>query len=108
MSEVIADVLLCAGVLLLLMCAAGVLLMRSAYDRLHYASASGWGAVLVIAAVLARESLSLIGNKALVTGVALALTTPVLAHATARAARIRERGSWNPPQGTARARHRSG
>ena len=108
MSEVIADVLLSAGVLVLLMCAAGVLLMRSAYDRLHYAAASGWGGVLVVAAVLARESLSLIGDKALVTGAALALTTPVLAHATARAARIRERGSWNAPLGSAGARRRSG
>ena len=55
--------------------AAGVLFMRSAYDRLHYASASGWGALLVVAAVLARESLSLIGDKALATGAVLALTT---------------------------------
>lgn len=96
MRSVIVDVLLFAGVAVLLLCALGVLVMGSAYDRLHYASAAGWGALLVALAIVVRESLSLIGDKALVTAAILVVCGPVLSHATARAGRIRERGTWNP------------
>jgi multicomponent Na+:H+ antiporter subunit G len=96
MRSVVADVLLFSGVALLLMCALGVLVMGSAYDRLHYASAAGWGALLVALAIVVRESLSLIGDKALLSAMALVVCGPVLSHATARAGRIRERGAWNP------------
>jgi multicomponent Na+:H+ antiporter subunit G len=93
---IVVDVLLFAGVALLLFCALGMLAMASAYDRLHYASAAGWGALLVALAIVARESLSLIGDKALLTAIVLVVCGPVLSHATARAGRIRERGAWNP------------
>jgi monovalent cation/proton antiporter MnhG/PhaG subunit len=93
---VIVDVLLFAGVAMLLLCALGVLVMGSAYDRLHYASAAGWGAAPIAVAIVVRESLSLIGDKALLTAAILVVCGPVLSHATARAGRIRERGAWNP------------
>lgn len=96
MRTAIVDVLLWAGVTLLLICSAGVLLMRSAYDRLHYSNAASWGVLLIAIAILVRESWSLIGNKALAIGVLLAVLSPTIAHATARAGRIRERGAWNP------------
>lgn len=97
MRNALVDVLLFGGVLVLVMCALGVLAMGSAYDRLHYASAAGWGALLIALSILVRESLSLIADKALLTAVVLVVCGPVLAHATARAGRIRERGAWNPP-----------
>jgi len=97
MRDVVVDVLLFAGVGVLLMCALGVLVMGSAYDRLHYAAAAGWGALLIALSILVRESLSLIADKALLAAVVLVVCGPVLAHATARAGRIRERGAWNPP-----------
>jgi len=97
MRSVVVYVLLFAGVALLLVCALGVLVMGNAYDRLHYASASGWGAALVALAILVRESLSLIADKALLSAAVLVVCGPVLSHATARAGRIRERGAWNPP-----------
>lgn len=96
MKTVVVDALLFAGVALLLSCALGVLLMGSAYDRLHYASAAGWGAFLVALAIVVRESLSIIGDKALLTAAVLVVCGPVLSHATARAGRMRERGAWNP------------
>jgi multisubunit Na+/H+ antiporter MnhG subunit len=99
LSDVIVDALLFAGVLVLLLAAAGVLVMRNAYDRLHYSSAAGWGAALIAIAIVARESLSLIGDKALATAAVLLLCGPALAHATARAGRIRTRGAWNDPRG---------
>jgi monovalent cation/proton antiporter MnhG/PhaG subunit len=92
---VIVDVLVALGVLLLLICSAGVLTMRSAYDRLHYANASSWGALLVGVGILVRESWSLIGDKALLIGLLLTACSPIVVHATARAGRIRENGAWN-------------
>jgi multicomponent Na+:H+ antiporter subunit G len=95
MRTVAADVLLWAGVALLLLCAAGMLAMRSAYDRLHYTSGASWGVLLIAIAILVRESWSIIGDKALAIAFLLAICSPALAHATARAGRIRERGAWN-------------
>jgi len=106
--HVAATVLLVAGCSLEVLALIGLMGMRNAYDRLHYVGVAGFGALLVGVSIFVRESFALIGDKALVTGAALALTTPVLAHATARAARIRERGSWNAPPGSAGARRRSG
>lgn len=85
MRSAIVDVLLFAGVAMLLLCALGVLVMDSAYDRLHYASAAGWGALLVALAILVENSPSLIGDKALLTAAVLVVCGPVLSHATARA-----------------------
>lgn len=102
MKTVVVDVLLCAGVALLLICSAGVLVMRSAYDRLHYSNAASWGVLLVAVAILVRESWSLIGDKALLIAALLAACSPAVSHATARAGRIRERGAWNAPSGERR------
>jgi multisubunit Na+/H+ antiporter MnhG subunit len=95
-TTVIIDVILFAGVLVLLMCAAGIVVMRNPYERLHYVSAASWGALLVGVSVLLRESFSLIADKALATAFVLVVTGPVLMHSTARAFRIHQRGAWNP------------
>jgi multicomponent Na+:H+ antiporter subunit G len=71
----------------------GVVLMRDALDRLHYASASSAGAACLCAAVVVAEGPSLIGLKAILTGAFLLASGPVLVHATARAIHLhRERG----------------
>jgi multicomponent Na+:H+ antiporter subunit G len=88
-------ILLALGVGIEVLCAIGVLAMRSVYDRLHYVGAASVGAALVCVAVTVRESFSLIGNKTLLIAFFLLITGPVLVHATARAARIRERGAWS-------------
>ena len=72
----------------------GLVVMRDVYDRLHYVGLAGYGALLVAVAILARESFSLIGDKALATGVLLVLIGPVVVHTTARSFRTRERGDW--------------
>ena len=86
MRGVVADVLLWAGVALELMACLGVLLMREPLDRVHYAGASTAAALLVAAAVVVRDSFSLIGNKALLLAAFLLVTGPVLTHVTARIA----------------------
>lgn len=91
---VLAAVLLIAGVGLELVAVLGVSVMRDVFDRLHYVSLAGFGALLIALAILARESFSLIGDKALLTGALVVLVSPVLVHATARSFRIRLLGDW--------------
>ncbi len=94
MSAVITTVLLVAGVVLELFAVLGLCVMRSGLDRLHYVGLAGYGALCIGIAVLVRESWSLIGNKALATGVVLATIGPVLVHTTARTVRTRAHGEW--------------
>ena len=87
--------LLALGVGVTLLSCLGVLVMRDAYDRLHYTAPAGVLAPLVIAAaVVLEERLSAAGIKAVLVALVLVATNPVLGHATARAARIREHGQW--------------
>ena len=91
---VVAVILLIAGGLLELIAVLGICVMRDAYDRLHYPGLAGYGAFLMCLAVLIRESFSLIGDKALLVGLILVLTGPVLVHTTMRSLLIRELGDW--------------
>jgi multisubunit Na+/H+ antiporter MnhG subunit len=92
--DLIAYVLLAAGVLVELLAVLGICVMRDTLDRLHCVSLSSWGALLIGAAILVEESFSLLGDKALLTGVLAAFLSPVLIHTTARSFRIRTRGDW--------------
>jgi monovalent cation/proton antiporter MnhG/PhaG subunit len=91
---VVAVILLIAGGMLELIAVLGICVMRDAYDRLHYPGLAGFGAFLICLAVLIRESFSLIGDKALLVGLILVLTGPVLAQTTMRSLLIRELGDW--------------
>ncbi len=92
--QVLAAILLIAGGLLELLAVLGICVMRDAYDRLHYPGLAGYGAFLMCLAVLVRESFSLIGDKALLVGVILVLTGPILVQTTVRSLLIRELGDW--------------
>ena len=97
MNEVrhaVPTVLLVAGVALELIAVLGVSLMRDVLDRLHYVSLAGFGALLVGISILCAQSFSLIGDKALLVGVALIVTGPVVVQTTARSFLIRELGDW--------------
>jgi monovalent cation/proton antiporter MnhG/PhaG subunit len=88
MGNLAVDVLLGAGVAGELLCVLGVVLMRTTFDRLHYAAAGTTvPAFLVLAAVLVREHLSAGGLEAIAAVAVLFLLNPVLITATARAAR---------------------
>jgi multisubunit Na+/H+ antiporter MnhG subunit len=86
--------LLVGGVVLELLAVLGVSVMSDVFDRLHYVGLAGFGALLIGVSILVRESFSLIGDKALATGVLLVLLSPVLVHTTARSLRTRELGDW--------------
>ena len=68
--------------------------MRDVYDRLHYVGVAGFGAFLIAVAIVVRESFSLIGDKALLVGVVLIVTGPILVQTTVRSFLIREHGDW--------------
>jgi multisubunit Na+/H+ antiporter MnhG subunit len=92
--EVVATVLLVAGGVIEVLSVLGLVTMRSVHDRLHYVSLSGVGALLIGVAILFREGFSLIGDKALLIGVVLVSTGPVLVQTTMRSLLIRARGDW--------------
>ena len=93
--ELAVSALLVLGVVVTLFSCLGVLVMRDAYDRLHYtAPAAVLDPVAIAAAVVLEERLSAAGIKALLVALVLVTTNPVLGHATARAARIRQFGEW--------------
>ncbi len=93
-SHLIATVLLALGVLLELFAVLGVVVMRDAFDRLHYVGLAGYGALLIALGILVRESWSLIADKALATAAVLLFVGPVLVHTTARSFRSRKLGDW--------------
>jgi multisubunit Na+/H+ antiporter MnhG subunit len=92
---VIVHLLIWLGVAVELAASAGLLLMRSAIDRLHYAgSAMTLGPALIAAAVCVEEGVfTTNGLDAIAVALLLALLGGALGVATARAIRLRERGS---------------
>jgi multisubunit Na+/H+ antiporter MnhG subunit len=91
----VPTVLLVAGVVMEVIAVLGVSVMRDVLDRLHYVSLAGFGALLVGISILCAQSFSLIGDKALLTGVLVVTTGPVLVHVTARSLRTRALGDWH-------------
>jgi multicomponent Na+:H+ antiporter subunit G len=87
--------LLTLGVIVELISCVGVLVMRNFYDRLHYVGpASTLGAFFIGAALVVQNALKQQGVKSIMVVLLLITIGPVLAHATARAARTREFGRW--------------
>lgn len=91
---IVALLLLITGGALELLAVIGMCAMRDVYDRLHYVGLAGFGAFLISAAIVFRESFSLIGDKALLVGVVLIVTGPILVQTTVRSFLIREHGDW--------------
>jgi monovalent cation/proton antiporter MnhG/PhaG subunit len=93
-AALVVDVLLVLGVSTELLCVAGVLVMRTTFDRLHYAAAATTvPAFLVLAAVLVREHTTSGGLQAIAAVGLLFLLNPALVIATARAAYRTDEGS---------------
>jgi multisubunit Na+/H+ antiporter MnhG subunit len=88
MRELVAGVLLFAGVGLELAAALGVASMRGVLQRVHYAGLAMLGSVPIAAAVVVRESFSLASIGPLLLCAYLLISSPVLAHVTARAAGV--------------------
>jgi monovalent cation/proton antiporter MnhG/PhaG subunit len=98
--EIISDVLLGLAVVIVLSASLGVLLMRDAYQRLHFVTPATLVApILVALAVLVQMGLSENTGETCLALVFLIIAGPYLSHATMRALRVRERGDWRPGKG---------
>lgn len=99
LSEIVVGVLLAIGVLSFAFTSLGLLFSRDLYDQIHYlAPGSIVGSIAFVAAVLVHEGLSQSGAKALLIGILLLVSNPVLSHAIARAGRVRRNQQiWPKP-----------
>lgn len=83
--DTLAAVLMLSGVTVQALCCVGVVRMRTPLAALHYVGPSPVAAVLVAAGLLVREGLSQASGRGLMVAALLFVSTPVLAHVTARA-----------------------
>jgi monovalent cation/proton antiporter MnhG/PhaG subunit len=87
-ENAVVDVLLGLAVAGALLCAVGVAVMRTVYDRLHYVgAASTVPPLLLLAALIVREGLSSQGLESIAAVGFVCLASPIVVHAIARAAR---------------------
>lgn len=93
-QHLVATVLLVSGGVLELLSVLGLCVVRDVYSRAHYVGLAGFGALLIAVAIVFRESFSVIGDKALLVGLILVMTGPVLVHTTIRSMLTREHGDW--------------
>ena len=100
MTAVLVWILLTVGVLATLAGVVGVLVAANVFDRLHFIGPAGiLGPVcLALAVVIDEGPFSQAGLKSMLTAVLLLALSPVLIHATARAAYVRERGGLELPR----------
>jgi multicomponent Na+:H+ antiporter subunit G len=94
-KAVVIGVLLGAGILVQLVSCLGVMVMPNLMDRLHFLTpATSFGPAFIAAAIVVEEVLDHQGIVAMMVAGFLVTFGPVLSHATARAARIRQHGDW--------------
>jgi len=91
--DLVIDALVGAGVATELLCCVGLVVARDVFDRIHFAMASTTlPPSLIAVAVLVEEGWTQPGINALLVAAVLFLFNPMIAHATARAARVRRFG----------------
>jgi multicomponent Na+:H+ antiporter subunit G len=94
---VLSDGLLVLGLAIVLMSCLGVAVMPTAYDKLHFTGpAATLGVLAVGGSIVVRDGLGQAGIKTILCVVILALASPVVAHATARAIHVRNRDHLDP------------
>ena len=97
---IVADVLLGLAAAVVLVSSAGILAMRDAYQRLHYVAPIAVVAPVIVAlAVLVQSGWTENSGETWLALLFMVIGGPFLAHATIRAARIREKGDWRPASG---------
>jgi multisubunit Na+/H+ antiporter MnhG subunit len=100
-KDVVSDTLLGLAVVIVLSASAGVLVMRDAYQKLHFVTPAALVApTLVALAIFVQAGLYENTGETLVALLFMVIAGPFLSHATIRAIRIREKGDWRPGQHT--------
>ncbi len=97
---IVADILLGLAAAVVLASSAGILVMRDAYQKLHYVAPIAVVAPVIVAlAVLVQSGWTENSGETWLGLLFMVVGGPFLAHATIRAARIREKGDWWPGAG---------
>jgi multicomponent Na+:H+ antiporter subunit G len=106
-GDVFVGLFLVIGTASVVLSCAGLVAARSSWDKLHFTGpATVIAPVMLAAAVLVQEPLSSAGVKAVLVAVVMLLTGPVVLHATARAARVRDHGRFVILSGEAERKER--
>lgn len=98
-AELAVWVLLAIAVLAQVAGVVGTIAGANVYERLHFIGPSGiFGPIAIAAAIVIDEGpVSQAGLKSMLVAVLLLALSPILIHATARSAYVRERGSLALP-----------
>ncbi len=98
--EIFADVLLGSAVVVVLSASAGLLVMRDAYQKLHFVTPAALVApALVALAIFVQMGLYENTGETFLALLFMVIAGPYLSHATVRAIRVREKGDWRLRQG---------
>ncbi len=98
--EVFADVLLGLAVVVVLSASVGLLVMRDAYQKLHFVTPAALVApALVALAIFVQMGLYENTGETFLALLFMVIAGPYLSHATVRAIRVREKGDWRLRQG---------
>lgn len=82
--------LLTLGVAIQLLCSIGVFFMRDAYAKLHYLGPASTVSIFLIAvAVIVQNGFTQSSVKVVMLALIILISSPVISHATARAAKVR-------------------
>jgi multisubunit Na+/H+ antiporter MnhG subunit len=96
-KDVFSDILLGLAVLMVAGASLGVLLMRDAYQKLHFVTPAALVApILVALAVLVQVGAYENTGETFLACAFMVIAGPFLSHATIRAIRVREKGDWRP------------
>ncbi len=96
-KDVFSDILLGLAVLIVFASAVGVLVMRDAYQKLHFVTPAALVApALVALAVMVQHGVYEMTGEAFLALFFMIIAGPFVSHATMRAIRVREKGDWRP------------
>jgi len=94
-KDVLSDILLGLAVLIVAGASLGVLLMRDAYQKLHFVTPAALVAPFLVAlAVLVQAGADENTGETFVALFFMAIAGPFVSHATVRAIRVRQTGDW--------------
>lgn len=94
-KDIVSDTLLGLAVAIVFGASVGVLVMRDAYQKLHFVTPAALVApALVALAILVQVGVFENTGETFLTLLFMVLAGPFLSHATIRAIRVRETGDW--------------
>jgi multisubunit Na+/H+ antiporter MnhG subunit len=100
-QDIASDILLGLAVAIVLGASVGVIVMRDAYQKLHFVTPAALIAPLLVAgAVLAQVGVYENSGETFLALLFMVIAGPFLSHATIRAIRVREKGDWRPRKHT--------